>query len=260
MNRHNQKTEDKDIDALMRSYQTCKDDKKRRALHIKITKCGMQLVKHLATPIAMQTGVSFEDLVQVGAVGLIKAIDCYESDRNAKFSTYATYYIKGELRHYVRDKAAIIKTPRKVQELIVKIYSTAKQLAANGNNEPSYKDIAASINISPEKVEEVMKIDKYKFMVSLDQTVTSDEEDGTLMDKIPAEDYQDYEDSYENKLLIENAISQLPDDYKLLVKMSFFEELNQREIAEKLELSQMQVSRRLKKALNLLYEIIRRSS
>ncbi|MBR6098208.1 sigma-70 family RNA polymerase sigma factor [bacterium] len=259
MSRHNNK-EEENIDELMKNYLACKSEKERRYYHIKITENGMkQLVKHLATPIAIQTGVAFEDLVQVGALGLIKAIDCYESDRNAKFSTYATYYIKGELRHYVRDKAALIKTPRKVQELIVKVYNTAKELAANGNNEPSFKEIAASINVPPEKVEEVMKIDKYKFMVSLDQTITSDEEDSTLLERIPSENYQDYEDSYENKLLIETAIKQLPDEYRQLIELSFFEELNQREIAEKLGLSQMQVSRRLKKALNQMYNIIRRS-
>lgn len=251
--------ETNNIDELVFAYHNCKDEKKRRLIHIKIIKAGIERVKKLAAPFALQTGVAFEDLVQVGALGLIKSIDSFAANKNAKFSTYATYYIKGELRHYIRDKAALIKTPRKVQELIGKICNATKALKYQGIMEPTTKDIADYIDLPLEKVEEVIKIDKFKFMISLDQSGTSEEEDSTLLERIPYGDYQEIQTSHENKLMVEAAINKLPIELKQILELSFYEELSQREIAGKLEISQMQVSRRLKKALNEMYEIIRKA-
>ena len=250
--------ESNNIDELMSVYLNCKDDKRRRAIHLNIVKKGMDLVKKLANPVAMQTGTSFEDLVQVGALGLMKAIEYYVSDKNAKFSTYATYYIKGELRHYIRDKVSIIKTPRKIQELIVKVYNATKDLKCQGIDEPSVQEIAELIDIPVQKVEDVLNIDKSKFMISLDQNATADD-DVPLLDKIPSGDYQEIQNMYENKIMGENAINKLPADLKQILEFSFFAELSQREIAEKLQISQMQVSRRLKKALNLMYDLMMRN-
>ena len=251
------KKKEVDIDELMLEYMKCTDDKEKTKLHEEIVEMEMELVKKIANPIAFQTGTSYEDLIQVGALGLMKAIDSYSPDRNAKFSTYASYYIKGELKHYVRDKIALIKTPRKVQERIVKVYNAIKELNSNGICEPSTKEIADYIDTTPDKVDEVLKIDKYKFTLSLDQTNTSDEDDSPLLEKIPSEDYQDSQNIYETKLLIERAINQLKPELKKVLELSFFEELNQREIAEQLNISQMQVSRKIKKALNEMYELIK---
>lgn len=245
------------IDKLILDYLKCTDKKKKSALHIRLIEMGMELVKKIANPTAFQTGASYEDLIQVGALGLMKAIDSFEPDKNAKFSTFASYYIKGELKHYIRDKIALIKTPRKVQERIVKVYNAIKELNSNGISEPTTKEIADYIDTTPDKVDEVLKIDKYKFTLSLDQTNTSDEDDSPLLDRIPSEDYQDSQNIYETKLLVERAINQLNPDLKQILELSFFEELNQREIAEQLNISQMQVSRKIKKALNEMYELIK---
>ena len=247
------------IDKLVVAYKKITDEKKKRSIHLRIVELGMELVKKVASPIAMQNLSPIEDLMQVGAVGLIKAIDFYTPNRNAKFLTYANYFIKGEIRHYIRDKAAIIKTPRKVQELLFKIYATQKELKEELKAEPTTKQISDRINVPVEKIEDVMKIEQYKTMISLDQTISSDNEDVSLLDRIPAEDYQEFQDFYENKILIEDAIRRLPEELRKILTMSFFEELNQREISEKMNISQMQVSRRLKKALNRMYEIIMRN-
>ena len=247
------------MDELILTYSNCRDDSKRRAIHINIVENGMILVKKMASTLARQTGVPFEDLVQVGALGLIKAIESFSPDKKTKFTTYASYYIKGELSHYMRDKSALIKMPRQIQELIVKIYTAAKRLTLLNNNEPSVKDIADFIKVSPEKVEEVINIDKYKYMISLDQAIFADDEESTLLEKIPADDYLETQNQYETKLVVENAINKLKPDLKRILELNFFEELNQREIADKLGLSQMQVSRKLRKALNEMYEIIRRN-
>ena len=120
--------QNKDIDTLLSSYKECTDEKKKRMLHLSIVEKSMDLVKSIAISISMQSGVSHEDLIQVGSLGLVKAIEFYKPNMNTKFTTYATYFIKGEIRHYLRDKASLIKTPREIQELLFKVHSAKKKL------------------------------------------------------------------------------------------------------------------------------------
>lgn len=248
-----------DIDKKLVAYKTCKDEKKKRMLHIDIVESAMAFVKKIAYTVSAQSGITNEDLIQVGSIGLIKAIDLYNYDKNAKFKTYASYFIRGEIKHYLRDKASMIKAPREQQELASKIATTIKDLKSKGYEEPSEEQIADILGISTEKVHEVFEIEIYKSTLSLDQTVSSfEDEDLTLIDKIPAGDYQEFMNSYENKIMIAHAIEKLPHELKEIIELSYYHDLNQREISEKINISQMQVSRRLKKAINKLYEIIRK--
>lgn len=247
------------LDSLIASYKDCKDDKKKRMLVLKIVEEAMTLVKKIANTIAMQSGVNNEDLIQVGSLGLIKAIEAYKTNMNTRFRTYATYFIKGEIKHYLRDKATIIKAPRELQELVFKISSAIKKFNEQGIESPTAQDISGVLGIAPEKVEEVMNIDKYKNTLSLDQYFKGEDEDFSLLDKIPAGDYKEFMRAYENKLMLASVIKKLTPELRQIIELSYYEDLNQREIAERLNISQMQVSRRLKKALNKMYELIKTS-
>ncbi len=245
------------LDELIASFKMCKDEKKKRMLHLKIVEDAMILVKKIANTIAMQSGVNNEDLVQVGSLGLIKAIDAYKLNMNTRFRTYATYFIKGEIKHYLRDKAAIIKAPRELQELVFKISTASKKLTEEGIEDPTAEDIAEVLNIPAGKVEEVLNIDKYKNALSLDQYLKGEDEDLALVDRIPSGDYKEFMNSYEDKIMLSSTIRKLPAELRQIIELSYYEDLNQREIAERIHISQMQVSRRLKKALNRMYELIK---
>ncbi len=245
------------IDELIVAYKSCTDEKKKRMLHISIVEIGMQFVKKIAGNISIQSKISNEDLVQVGSIGLIKAIEFFNPDKNTKFKTYASYFIRGEIKHYLRDKASIIKAPRELQELVFKISSAVKLLKGKGIEEPSEDQIADVVGVSQQKIHEVMEIELCKTTLSLDQATSSvDDDDLALIDKIPSGDYQEFMNSYENKIMLAEAIKKLPKDLQEIVEMSYYQDLNQREISEKIHISQMQVSRRLKKALSKMYEII----
>ena len=247
-----------DLDELLLTYISCKDEKKKRMLHLSIVETGMQLVKKIAGNIAVQSGIPNEDLIQVGSIGLIKAIEFFNPEKNTRFKTYASYFIRGEIKHYLRDKASIIKAPRELQELVFKISSAVKHLKEKGIEEPTENQIADIVGISAKKVHDVMAIDLCKSTLSLDQATSSvDDDDLTLIDKIPAGDYQEFMNSYENKIMLAEAIKKLPQDLQQIIEMSYYQDLNQREISEKIHISQLQVSRRLKKALNKMYEIIK---
>lgn len=247
-----------DLDEQILIYKECKDEKKKRMLHINIVENGMFLVKKIAGNISAQSGISNEDLVQVGSIGLIKAIEFFNPDKNTRFKTYASYFIRGEIKHYLRDKASIIKAPRELQELVFKISTAVKQLKEEGFEDPTEEQIAEAVGVSVKKIHEVMELELCKSTLSLDQAISSvDDDDLTLIDKIPSGDYQEFMNSYENKLMLAAAIKKLPKDLQEIVEMSYYQDLNQREISEKINISQMQVSRRLKKALSKMYEIIK---
>ena len=145
-----------------------------------------------------------------------------------------------------------------MQELVFKISTAVKQLKEKGNEDPTDEQIAEIVGVSTSKIHEVMEIELCKTTLSLDQTSTSaDDDDLTLIDKIPAGDYQEFLSSYENKIMLAAAIKKLPPDLQQIIELSYYQDLNQREIAEKINISQMQVSRRLKKALSKMYEIIK---
>ncbi|MCI1273742.1 MAG: sigma-70 family RNA polymerase sigma factor [Clostridiaceae bacterium] len=246
-----------EIETLISRYKACDELKSKQLLHITIVEKCMPLVKKIACSINAQAmGLSHEDLIQVGSIGLIKAIDFYNPDKNTKFKTYVLYFIKGEIRHYLRDKGSLIKAPREMQELLFKASSAIKKLNEQGFQDPSKDQIAEELKISPEKLNNIINTDYIKSALSLDQNFSSDDEDLTLLDKIPSEDYQEFLRSYEDKIMLSEAIYKLPKDLRIIIELCFFADYNQREVSEKLGISQMQVSRKLKKALNKLYEII----
>lgn len=244
------------LDTLLISFKNTNDEKKKRMLHLKIVEEAMVLVKKIANTIALQSGISNEDLIQVGSLGLIKAIEFYRLDMNTKFRTYATYFIKGEIKHYLRDKASIIKAPRELQELLFKINMARKKLSESGL-ESSPEKIAEYLDLPVSKINEVIEIEKCKSTLSLDQSFMQDDEDISLIDKIPANDYQEFMNSYENKIMLSSTIQKLPPELREIIELSYYQDLNQREISEKMNMSQMQVSRRLKKALSRMYELIK---
>lgn len=253
---------DKNIDELDRlviAYKECNDDKKKRMLHLGAVEKAMSLVKKIAGTISVQSGISNEDLVQVGSIGLIKAIEFFDPYKNVKFKTYASYFIRGEIKHYLRDKASIIKAPRELQELVFKISTAVKNLKEKGFEDPTEEQISQLIGVDVKKIHEVLEIELCKTTLSLDQAISSvDDDEITLIDKIPAGDYQEFMNSYENKIMLEQAIEKLQPELREIIELSYYHDLNQREISERIHISQMQVSRRLKKALNKMYQIIKK--
>ncbi len=248
-----------EIDALIIAYKKCDDEKKKKIIHIRAVENTIPLVKKIAAGVSAQSNASCEDLLQVGSIGLIKAIEFFDPEKNVKFKTYASYFIRGEIKHYLRDKVSIIKAPREMQELMYKITNTIKTLKAKGYDSPTEMQIAEIIGTDAKKIHDVLEIETFKTTLSLDQTVSSvDEEELSLIDRIPAGDYQEFINSCENKIMIAQSIEKLPADLKEIIELSYYHDLNQREISEKIHISQMQVSRRLKKALSKLYEIIKR--
>lgn len=238
-------------------YKKTDDEKRKKQLKNLIVTATMPLVKKIACALARRSADYADDLIQVGSVGLIKAIEFFNPEISTKFKTYASYLITGEIRHYLRDKASMIKAPREIQELAFKINNVVKQLAEDGIENPTNEQIAEAMSLPVKKINDVIEVDRRKSTISLDQTFSNSEDDCfSLVDKIPDGDYQDFLDAYEEKMMLAHAIEALPPNLKEVIELNYYEDLNQREIADILGVSQMQISRRLKKAFDEIYNII----
>lgn len=241
----------------LHEYKEADSEKLKKQLKNLIAHYYLPLVKKIAYGLARRQTDPIEDIIQVGCLGLMKAIDQYNDNFGTSFKTYATHRITGEIRHYLRDKISIIRAPRELLELSFRMNGIIEQLKIKYGRPPSELEIANEIQMPLNRVTEVIEVDRRKQTISLDQIINvSENENSTLMEKLVDDKYQDYQDFQEERIIITEAIELLPDNLKEVVKLSFFDDLNQNEIAEMIGISQMQVSRRIKKATDELFNII----
>src|SRR5271156_3379840 len=222
-----------------------------------IIQSALPLVKRIAYGLARRSTDPVEDLIQVGSIGLIKAVDQFKPDAGAKFQTYATHLITGEIRHYLRDKTAMIRAPRELQELSFRINRLVQNLTARLGREPSDTEIANELQIPVSRVNEAYEVDRRRTLISLDQALSNDTgSEQSLIDTLIDGRYQSNQLAKEERLMLAEAIKQLRDGLREVVQLTFYEDLSQTEVAKRLGISQMQVSRRLRTATAELYKII----
>ncbi|MCX7721280.1 MAG: sigma-70 family RNA polymerase sigma factor [Dictyoglomus thermophilum] len=193
-------------------------------------------------------GEPLEDLVQIGYLGFLKAVENYDPEKG-DLSTYISHYVLGEIRHHLRDKIDKIKIPRSVKGLINKMDNFIKEVWEKENRSPSCEEIARHLNITVESVEELFKIKEAMMTVSLEDLEIE-------MDRIRAEKLESFELPIEDKIALEQALAKLPDVQKKVIEYIFYQDLTQTEVAKILKISQAQVSRILRSALEKLKEML----
>jgi RNA polymerase sigma-B factor len=232
-------------------------DSRDPALRDCIIQMALPLVKRIAYGLARRSTDPVEDLIQVGSIGLIKAVDQFKTDAGAKFQTYATHLITGEIRHYLRDKTAMIRAPRELQELSFRINRLVQNLTARLGREPTDNEIALELQIPVSRVSEAYEVDRRRTLISLDQSVSNDAgSEQSLIDTLVDGHYQNNQLAKEDRFMLDEAIKQLRDPLREVVQLTFYEDLSQTEVARRLGISQMQVSRRLRSATVELRELI----
>ena len=243
-----------EVNAWLDEYHAATDEKTKKKLKELVVLACMPIVKKVARSLARRSTDPVEDITQVGSLGLIKAVDLYNPEISKNFKSYATYLITGEIRHYLRDKTTIIRAPREIKELSFRVHKLTLELTEKLGTTPTDKDIAEALQMPQEKVEECNNLDRRT--ISIDQIIGADENSISLVEKIEDESQKEAFNSYENRMILDDAIRRLEPVEQQLIVLNYYEGLNQREISEKLNISQMQVSRKLKKALQKLFEII----
>jgi len=191
-------------------------------------------------------GEALEDIEQVGAIGLIKAIDRYELEREVALTTYATPNVVGEIKRHFRDKGWAIRIPRGLQELNAKMSGTVERLTARLGRSPTIAEIATELGTTPESVLEAMEAGSAYSPASLS---SGGGEGGELdpMETIGREDAE-FERS-EQRASLQPALNALPEREREILRMRFEDGLTQTQIAEQVGVSQMHVSRLIRKSL-----------
>ncbi|MFC8958014.1 RNA polymerase sigma factor SigF [Streptomyces sp. NPDC057101] len=215
---------------------------------------NMSLVRYAAGRFRAR-GDEMEDIVQVGMVGLIKAIDRFDLSREVEFATFAVPYIVGEIKRFFRDTTWAVHVPRRLQEARVELAKATDELSSRLGRAPRVAELAPLMNLSEEEVVEAQVAANGYNSTSLDATIggaDSEDDDAALADLIGREDpaIELFEDFHTLAPLVEA----LDERDRVLLHLRFVEELTQTQIGERLGVSQMHVSRLLARSLNRLRE------
>ncbi len=195
-------------------------------------------------------GEHIEDLVQEGYIGLIKAIENYDAEKG-EFSTYASFFIRGEISHYLRDKVSKIRLSRTIKKLIYDMEKFIYEFFEEEKRFPRVEEIAKRMNIKEEGVLELLKARDTLYSLTLDA-----EDIEIDLSKLKSERLKSFQLPIEDKIALEQAINSLPEIQRKIIYYIFYYDLTQSEIAKTLKISQGQVSKLLKKALKKLKEIL----
>ena len=241
--------ESQEREELVRKYITTQDERLKEDILIAFK----SLVEFIARKLSFNID-DIPDLIQVGNIGLLKSLETFDLDRNIAFSTYASSNVIGEIRHYIRDKGRIVKLPRKLQEQYSKIRQYIKIKSQELDRFPTTSEIAADLKLSEEEVLESMEAGQSFRVISLDKPIQtnknkSSNEKFSLIDNIGSEEKDDL---VLNREMLKQALENLNEREKKLIYLRFYEGLTQKEIAERLSLSQMHVSRLLNDSLQKL--------
>lgn len=244
------------VSEWLKDYKTTDNKYKKAKAKTLIVSRMLPIIRKIARTIARRSYDPIEDLVQAGSIGLLKAIDSYSNNVNDNFKIYAGYLIIGEIKHYLRDKLNTIRVPRHIQELSIRINNFTKTLTLDELNELTNDDVAEALKVSSSVINDVMQADRRKSIISLDDMYNSSDDNLGYEEVITGSDYKETRDLEDMKIILKDVIEKLPPESKKLVKMYYYEDMSQKEIAQKLNYTQMQISRRMKKAFSLLYHMI----
>lgn len=205
---------------------------------------NMGLIHHVVKRF-LGRGVEAEDLFQIGAIGLVKAVDRFDLSFGVRFSTYAVPMIAGEIKRFLRDDS-MIKISRSLKELAIRAARLREQILMERGEEPGVEELAGCLGVEPEEL--VQAMDGSAEVESLQKIVYQGDGEGlSLMDKVEQE--KDEEETLLRQLLLEQLLRDLEPKERKLIVLRFFHDRTQTQVAEELGMSQVQVSRLEKKIL-----------
>ena len=233
----------RDEEALFQRYNADPDPELRRAL----VERYLPLVRSLARRYA-HGSEPLDDLVQVGSIGLLNAIDRFDPDSGTAFSSYAVPTILGEIKRHFRDRTWNVRVPRGLQELAGRIRATEPELEAGLGRSPTAAELAAELGTNVEELLSAREVAAGQYGVSLDQTVGAADDDGqTVADRFRTTEpgFGAVDDAFAHSELMQD----LDERTREILSLRFEQELTQSEIGERVGLSQMHVSRLIRNAM-----------
>ncbi|MEQ9551913.1 MAG: RNA polymerase sigma factor SigF [Coleofasciculus sp. G3-WIS-01] len=238
---------------LLREYQQSKSAETRNQL----VSLNIGLVRREAHYWVNQCTESYEDLLQIGCIGLIRAIERFSPTKGNAFSSFAIPYIRGEIQHYLRDRGCCVRIPRRWLALQQQSIAIIRQLREKLNRQPTDAEVAAALDIPLVEWQEIKLAHQNREPLSLD-TPVGDEEDGTtsLGDIVPDPRYRSFQLAQEDQIRLQQALVHLEKRTREVLEFVFLHDLTQKEVADLLDISVVTVSRRMKKGLDTMKNLM----
>ncbi len=221
----------------------------RARLRDDLVRLHLPLVEHFARRF-LNRGEPYDDLLQVGTIGLIKAVDRFDLERGVEFSTYATPTIVGEIKRHFRDRGWAIRVPRRLQELRISITTATAELTQEHGRSPTVAELAHRIGVPEEEILEGLDSSNAYATLSLDAPDSSEDSALSMIDVIGADD--ESLEHVENRETIKPLLEGLDPREKHILTLRFFKGMTQSQIAAEIGISQMHVSRLLTRTLEKL--------
>lgn len=226
-------------------------------LRNQLVNLNIGLVRREAYHWKNQCQESFEDLMQVGSIGLINAIERFDVSKGNAFSSFAVPYIKGEIQHYLRDKSPTVRMPRAWLTTYNQGCKIIRNKRTEIGREPSSQEVADELGISVSEWYDIKLACQNRSPISLDTPVDQSEDSSTSIgDLVTDHKYQSFQLAQEDSIRLQQALDLLEDRTREVVEFVFLKEFTHREVAETLGISAVTVSRQLKKGITALKKIL----
>jgi len=208
-----------------------------------------KLLDHLVRRYARSSGDTYEDLMQVAYVGLIKAVRGYDAGSGARFGSYAYAMVEGEIRHHLRDNV-LVRKPRWARSLYSKVSEATTRLTADLGRPPLVEELAGEVNVSPDGIMELMKLFHETSVVSIDGVQGEDVD----ISAIRSLHHESFSLPIEDRIQLERALESLTELQQKVVYLFFYMDLTQTDIGRRLHLPQRKISRIIASAVKRLRE------
>jgi RNA polymerase sigma-B factor len=225
------------------------DDPRRAELRHELVTGHLPVAEHIARRFAHR-GETGEDLVQVATVGLINAVDRFDPERGTDFLSFAVPTVMGEIRRYFRDSSWSVRVPRRLKELHLAITAAGNELSQQLGRAPTPSEIATRLGMTKDEIYEGLEAGNAYHSVSLDDMLTQDSDNTSLGEMLGEPDSA--MEGVENHESLLPLVRELPERERTILLLRFFGNLTQTQIAEKIGISQMHVSRLLARTLQKL--------
>jgi RNA polymerase sigma-B factor len=224
----------------------------------KLVKMNAGLVRKIAHRISHQCAEPYEDLEQIGYLGLIRAIERFNPHQGCAFSSFAVPYIRGEMLHFLRDRSGTVKIPRRWQQLNKEGQRVRESLSASLHRQPTDNEIAAELGVSLQEWRDSKLAAKNRLPLSLDATVGQQMDSPmTLGDTISDSRHIEMMNLEEDRQQLQRALNQLEDKTRQAIEYVFLHDLSRKEVAERIGVSPMTVTRRIHRGVQQMVSVLK---
>ena len=236
---------DDEVKNLLKEAQAGNDAARERMIH-----CNLRLVFHLVQRFSNR-GYDMDDLFQIGVIGLMKAIDKFNTAYGVQFSTYAVPMIVGEIRRFLRDDGPI-KISRSLKEIGIRARSIQDELARELGRESRLSEVADRMALTPEQIAEALEATRY--LTSIHEEIYQDDGDAIyLLDQLSG---KEDDGKFLEYIALDEVLSRLPERERSILYLRFYRDKTQMEVASEIGISQVQVSRLERKALAMARDLL----